>query len=243
MNYDYKEGWWETANHRKIKISDMETSHIKSTIRYLQRHSDFYDECFGDYWYGYDYIDNSHLVKKKIEELQYELNKRRNNMKFKVGDKVKLNKNVKDFKYGKGIVGYDELGIIIEIDRDKDIHVNFPSYWGWIGIEEELVLVNGKKFFKKLPNDFTGTLEVEKGYIVEKEILDDVEREYLLNIIKPFKDKVENICKNSHLFGAYIRIGIRGEADILFPYFKKNTMYKGMEVDKKYTLKELGLDE
>ena len=114
-------------------------------------------------------------------------------MKFKVEDKVKLNKNVKKFKYGKGIVGYDETGTIIEIDRYKDIRVDFPSYCGWTGTEEELVLVNGKKFFKELPNDFTGTLEVEKGYIVEKEILDDVEKEYLLNIIKPFRDKVEYI--------------------------------------------------
>lgn len=160
-------------------------------------------------------------------------------MKFKVGDKVKLNKNVKKFKYGKGIVGYDETGTIIEIDRYKDICVDFPSYWEWAGTEEELVLVNGKKFFKELPNDFTGTLEVEKGYIVEKEILDDVEREYLLNIIKPFRDKVEYIAKHGGN-KEYIDICIRNDSKIIFPYFKSGTMYKGMELNKKYTLEELG---
>lgn len=164
-------------------------------------------------------------------------------MKFKVGDKVKLNKNVKKFKYGKGIVGYDETGTIIAIDRYKDIRVDFPSQCEWSGTEEELVLVNGKKFFKELPNDFTGTLEVEKGYIVEKEILDDVEKEYLLNIIKPFKDKVRYIYKRGELRGEYIIIEIVKDSTIIFPYFKKNTMYKGMEAYKEYTLKELGLDE
>jgi hypothetical protein len=77
MEYPYKKDWWETKDHKKIKISDMETSHIENTIKYLQRHEDFYDECFGDNWFGYEYEDNSELVDKKIEELQYELDKRK----------------------------------------------------------------------------------------------------------------------------------------------------------------------
>lgn len=32
------------------------------------------------------------------------------------------------------------------------------------------------------------------------------------------------------------------EESIPLPYFKKGKMYKGMKRDKKYTLKELGLD-
>ena len=31
------------------------------------------------------------------------------------------------------------------------------------------------------------------------------------------------------------------DADINFPYFEKDFMYKGMKESKKYTLKELGL--
>lgn len=79
MQYPYKEGWWETKDHKKIKISDMKTSHIKNTIRYLQKHEDFYDEYFGSGgdWDTYDYENNSHLVDEKIEELQYELDKRK----------------------------------------------------------------------------------------------------------------------------------------------------------------------
>ena len=82
MKYPYKKDWWETKDHKKIKISDMETSHIENTIKYLQRHEDFYDEEYGFYDYDdgehfYDYDDNSYLVDKKIEELQYELDKRK----------------------------------------------------------------------------------------------------------------------------------------------------------------------
>ena len=77
MKYLYKENWWETKDHKKIKISDMEISHIENTIRYLQKHPNFYDTFIHDIFDGdvYDYEDNSYLVDKKIEELKYELNK------------------------------------------------------------------------------------------------------------------------------------------------------------------------
>lgn len=79
MEYAYKEGWWETKDHRKIRISDMEMSHIENTIKYLQRHDDFYDKAYGvangpD---CYDYEDNSELVYKKIDELKEELDRRK----------------------------------------------------------------------------------------------------------------------------------------------------------------------
>lgn len=76
-----------------------------------------------------------------------------------------------------------------------------------------------------------------------KPILDDAEKEYLSAVIRPFKDKVEYICKTADYDGEYITIGMVKDSTMLFPYFKKNTMYKGMEAGKEYTLKELGLDE
>ena len=76
-------------------------------------------------------------------------------------------------------------------------------------------------------------------------ILDDVEREYLSAVIKPFRNKVKNIVKISGIGKSkeqYIRI-ILGELDFMnFPNFNKNTgMYKGMEADRLYSLEELGL--
>lgn len=84
MSYPYKQGYWETKDHRKIKICDMETSHIENTIKYLKKHTDFYGKTYFAGWTCdgdgdgqiYDYIDNSDLVYKKIQELEYELNKR-----------------------------------------------------------------------------------------------------------------------------------------------------------------------
>ena len=82
MEKKKKKDWWETKDHKEIKISDMETSHIENTIKFLKKHHNFYDEEYEFYDYDdgtffYDYGDNSHLVNKKIEELQYELDKRR----------------------------------------------------------------------------------------------------------------------------------------------------------------------
>lgn len=164
---------------------------------------------------------------------------------MKIGDKVKLNENVKNFKYGQGGVRYDEIGTIIEINCHRDITVNFPTLSRWKGVEKELILVNRDKFFKKLPNNFTGTLEVENGYIVKKEILDDAEKEYLNAIIRSFRNKVKYIKKLNNCNGnkEYIKIEILNDSSIIFPSFERNTMYKGMETYKKYTLKELGLDE
>lgn len=78
--YEYEKGYWETKDHRKLKIEDMETYHIENTIKYLKRHTDFYDEAGGiandiDTYY---YEDNSYLVDIKIEELENELRRRKN---------------------------------------------------------------------------------------------------------------------------------------------------------------------
>lgn len=87
MKYPYKKGWWETKDHRKIKISDMETSHIENTINFLKKHRNFYDEEYGFYDYDkgeafYGYNGNSYLVDKKIEELQYELDRRKGEIRI-----------------------------------------------------------------------------------------------------------------------------------------------------------------
>lgn len=78
----------------------------------------------------------------------------------------------------------------------------------------------------------------------EKEILDAEEKEYLSNIIKPFRDRVTKIEKfedNRDRQKEYITIYIKNDYAIILPNFKKNTMYQNIEFDKTYTLEELGL--
>lgn len=82
--------------------------------------------------------------------------------------------------------------------------------------------------------------------IYEKEILDDIEKEYLKNIIKPFRKRIISIVKLYNCNGNFIRINLRNmENDFLenidFPYFRKDTIYNGMKLRKEYSLKELGL--
>lgn len=72
-------------------------------------------------------------------------------------------------------------------------------------------------------------------------ILDDVEKDYLSAIIKPFKCDVDYICKRLNHGGYYIAIVSNGSDVTKLPYFPNNEMYKGMELDRRYKLKELGL--
>lgn len=74
-------------------------------------------------------------------------------------------------------------------------------------------------------------------------ILDDVERKYLTAVIKPFRKKIEYIRKNKSAYKdkQFISIGFNDGDGMHFPYLDDDAMYKGMEVNKKYSLEELDL--
>lgn len=80
---------------------------------------------------------------------------------------------------------------------------------------------------------------------VKKTILDQAEKEYLSAIIKPFRDMVTSVIKYKSSIYEYIAIRYRGLEEYIgtvrLPSFKKDTMYKGMEIGKAYSLNELGL--
>lgn len=84
-----------------------------------------------------------------------------------------------------------------------------------------------------------GRVEMVKSV---KPILDDIENNYLSNIIKPFRDRIDYIAKvNLSNTKEYIFIKMKNYEKISLPFFTAGSMYKGMENDKDYTLKELGL--
>lgn len=79
----------------------------------------------------------------------------------------------------------------------------------------------------------------------EKEILNKVEKNYLTRVIKPFRDTIKYIVKidngKSEEYES-LEIDFKDNDDYMsFPNFKKGTMYKGMKLNKKYTLEELRL--
>lgn len=133
--------------------------------------------------------------------------------KFKVGQKVK-------------IVRTGKIGEIKDIDSN-----DFTTFGG------------SNMCYQVEYNDIP-TISWFSVYDLEliKEILNEKEKEYLNNVIKPFKDRVEFIQKkDSSRYGEFIKIGIKNDVDINLPFFKEGKMYKGMELDRKYTLSELGL--
>lgn len=97
----------------------------------------------------------------------------------------------------------------------------------------------------------SGLLEdfITGHYQISKEtysVLDEAEKRYLTNIIKPFKDQVIAIVKRSANYGEFIDIMIdEGDigdcGNIYLPYFKSGKMYKGMKVGREYTLEQLEL--
>ena len=100
----------------------------------------------------------------------------------------------------------------------------------WLGAEMLSTLLTGKAKIVKLP----------------KQILTDSEKRYLSNVIEPFRDRVKYITRTENSLGEYIAIhsrlytGWRSDVTLL-PEFEKGAMYKGMEINKRYTLEELGL--
>lgn len=74
-------------------------------------------------------------------------------------------------------------------------------------------------------------------------ILDEVEREYLKAVIRPFRNKIDTISKFRTWDDSsqYIYIEMKDTHIGTLPVFPKGTMYKGMKENKNYTLKELGL--
>lgn len=76
----------------------------------------------------------------------------------------------------------------------------------------------------------------------KEQILDEVERKYLSDVIRPFRKKVDTISKfHTANTMQYIYFQMKDKNGWTLPLFKKGTMYKGMVQGKHYTLDELGL--
>lgn len=148
---------------------------------------------------------------------------------------------------GKGFIYEAKNGITIASDNSPCIY-------------ETAIFINGddKDFDNKLDGLSFKITQEAKEYIekvkeavaeynssIKEEILDKKEKEYLSAVIKPFRNEVEYIEKNSFArkidkYSEYI--GIRTKRDFFhLPNFIPDTMYKGMELERKYTLEELGL--
>ena len=74
----------------------------------------------------------------------------------------------------------------------------------------------------------------------DNELLTPKERGYLKFVFRPFASDIICVQKMLSDNTEYI-VATTYKNSMIFPYFTKGTMYKGMKVKTKYTLKELGI--
>ena len=114
----------------------------------------------------------------------------------------------------------------------------------------ECLLANRNNYSSKdyytLGNLLNGTYEIDKS--VNKTTLTENEKVYLYCLIKPYKNAI--ITKKSCGDKEYISIkcdyeniddSVSSYRTIASPSFKKGTMFTSLELNKKYSTKDLGL--
>lgn len=147
---------------------------------------------------------------------------------LKVGDLVKLRDDLEDGKKY-GFEYYVKNMNFKEFELVKDI------------LDDEIITINNYQYAKEMIAEVKRPTKYETIYKREELILDDKEKEYLGNLIRPFRDCIKCIIKYETCKGEYICIRLKYDEPILLPDFKEDTMYKNMEEGKEYTLEELGL--
>ena len=141
------------------------------------------------------------------------------------------------FNYGK-CTKYNRYIICIDLKKKQLTYIFDNENLDNLRIANNLL---ERDYLNYLAPEFLDVIKV-------KSILDDKEKEYLSAVIRPFKSRVITITKVEACCDPYIRIKVKSfdkEKDIdcgYLPKFKSDTMYKGMESNKDYTLKELDLD-
>ena len=150
-----------------------------------------------------------------------------------------------------------EVAKIFGVDLEEEFKIKYNDKSTYVFKEDGLFekINDGVYSQCDIDNLLTGESELVK---IPKPTLNEKEREYLCNVIKPFRDRISWIKKCEYdrgdfIYGEYIVMGLKffdsgtdgyicaDEEQIALPSFAKGTMYKGMELNKKYTLDELGL--
>ena len=89
--------------------------------------------------------------------------------------------------------------------------------------------------------DYTSDILEWMAQEYKGDILDYSEKKYLSEVIRPFREEVTAIEKLEAPAGREYIVIILKDDGMHFPCFKKDTRYKGLELEKIYTPEELGL--
>lgn len=175
-------------------------------------------------------------------------------MKYKVGDVVKVrsdldvNKLYKRFYITTNMIEFKGkfVRIVKVFNNYYSIYEDLEK-WSWNDemfepFTEEDVKKHFEEYVKSF-KDYDIKVEIKK----KEPILDEEEKKYLSAVIRPFRDRVKYIAKIYAVDYQFICIYVEciakdySDETVYLPFFKENTMYKGMVQNKEYTLEELGL--
>lgn len=139
----------------------------------------------------------------------------------------------------------EEVAKLLNLELEEEFKIE--GLLGNYKLSKEGLKSWSKGTYDWLPSSLLEELITGHAQIIKlsKPILNEKEKEYLYNVIKPFRDKVIAIAKYNYYSGEeFIKIKVNQRKfieDIDLPYFEKGTMYKDMELNKEYTLEELEL--
>lgn len=153
------------------------------------------------------------------------------------------------------------LNLIHEWEQPNKVYLTCNNTeWEWDSVDEEYYYRNSRKFNNVYTQDTTLEEVVSDIYTAKQlagkeiimlldEILTDKEKEYLKAFIKPFRNRVKTIERRKNKEWERILVFYKDYDDtsdnvrsyMSLPMFEAGTMYRGMELDKEYTLEELGL--
>ena len=138
-----------------------------------------------------------------------------------------------------------EVAKLLGVELNSDFNLKDSSFTYRLterGLDSRYM--NNLKWY---PSGMLEDLLIGNYQIIRKprSILEPAEKKYLSAVIKPFRSKVYAIAKyDDGVDNYYIQIAVKQSGFFEYvnlPYFKKGTMYKGMETNRRYTLEELGL--
>ena len=150
-------------------------------------------------------------------------------LELKVGDLIRLRDDLEDGKIYNDFYFHNN----IKFEGFKRILKEF-------GIGFYLENSQNYVYTKEMIAEVKRPIKYKTIYKIEEPILAYKEKEYLSNVIRPFKDEVNALVKMAILKRKYICIKLEKDC-VYLPYFTKDTMYKNMELNTEYTLEELGL--
>ena len=156
---------------------------------------------------------------------------------LKVGDLVKLRDDLEVGKIYDGI--YYTTSRYFKGFKKIDEIINDNAFIIYNDDYEECFC-----YTKEMIAEVKRLTKYETIYKRKEPILDDKEKEHLGNVIRPFRHSVRYIVKIGYSRinnMAYIFIKLNNNDYISLPYFKKDTMYKNMKLNREYTLEELEL--